>query len=76
MRRCDRIVGKADTERPSARRLYPNLVVHGTSNPLFAAEIPFGCLNRNVAEQKLDLFQLAPRSMAKPSTGPAKVVRR
>jgi hypothetical protein len=30
----------------SGRRLYPVFVVDGTANPLFAAKISFGCLNR------------------------------
>jgi hypothetical protein len=45
-------------------------------NPLFATEISFGCLNRNVTEQKLDLFEFASGGMAGPSTGSAEVVRR
>jgi len=60
----------------SVWRLYSDSVIHRTSNPLFAAEISLGCLNRNVAEQKLDLFEFASGSMAKPSTGSAEVVWR
>jgi hypothetical protein len=52
------------------------LVVDGTLNPLFATEVSFRCLNRNVTEQKLDLLQFAARGVAKPCTGPAEVVRR
>src|SRR6266436_2840874 len=37
-----------------------NLVVHGLSHSLFAAEIFFRGLHRDVAQQKLNLFQLAP----------------
>jgi hypothetical protein len=55
----------------SARRLYSDFVVDCTLNPLFAAEISFGCLNRNVTEQKLDLFEFASCSVAKPCTGSA-----
>ena len=64
----------ADAESDSVCRIDPDFVIHGTSNPLFAAEISFGCLNRNLTEQKLDLFEFASCSMAKPSTGP-EVVR-
>jgi len=56
MRHLERFVGKAETERHSVRRLYPEFVVDGIANPLFAAQISFGCLNRNVAKQKLDLL--------------------
>jgi hypothetical protein len=51
-------------------------VIDGFLDLLFATEISFGCLNRNVTEQKTDLLQFAPGAgMAKPSTGSAKVVR-
>jgi len=45
-------------------------------NPLFATEISFGCLNRNVTEQKLNLLQFAPGGAAESSAGPTEVVRR
>ena len=57
-------------------RLYRDFVIDGTLNPLFATEIAFGCLYRNVTEQKLDLLQFAARGVAKPGTRPAEVVRR
>ena len=60
----------------SARWLYPDFVVDGTLNPLFATEVSFGCLNRNVTEQKLNLLQFASRFVAKPCTSPAEIVRR
>jgi len=63
-------VGKADAEGHSVRRLQPDFVIHGTLDPLFAAEISFGCPNRNLTEQKLDLFEFASCSMAEPSTAP------
>jgi len=43
---------------------------------LFAAEISFCGLDRDVAKQELYLFQFASRCMAKPSAGPSQVVRR
>jgi hypothetical protein len=57
---------------------WPNsdFVVHGILNPLFATEISFRCLNRNVTEQKLDLLQFASGGVAKPCTGSAEIVRR
>ena len=60
----------------SVRRLNANLVIYSTLNPLFATEISFGCLNRNVTEQKLNLFEITSGSMAKSSTGSAEVMRR
>jgi hypothetical protein len=67
---------KRTESRHSGRRLYPDSVVDGTANPLFAAQKSFGCLNRNVAKQKLDLLQFASCRVAKPSTCPTKVLRR
>jgi len=43
---------------------------------LFAADISFRRLYRSVAKQKLDLFQLASRAVAKPGASAAKVVWR
>ena len=63
-----------DTER-LAWWLYSDFVVDGTLNPLFATEISFGCLNRNVTKQQLDLLQFASGGLAKPCTGSPKIVR-
>jgi len=35
-----------------------NLVIHGSPNPLLAAEIAFSCLHGNVPEKELDLIQV------------------
>jgi hypothetical protein len=61
-------------KRTMARSVWwPNsdFVVYGILNPLFATEVSFRCLNRNVTEQKLNLLQFASGIMAQPSTGPA-----
>jgi hypothetical protein len=43
-------------ERGAPRlRFDADLVVHGSANPLLAAEIAFSCLHGNVAEKELDL---------------------
>lgn len=42
--------------RTSSRWLYPDLVIDGTANALFAFEVSFCGLNGHVPEQKLDLF--------------------
>src|SRR5438045_3041613 len=39
-------------------RFNANAVVHGSANPLFAAEVTFGYLHRNVSEEELNLLQL------------------
>jgi hypothetical protein len=39
-------------------------IVYRSANPLFAAEISFGCLDRHVAEQELDLLQLSSGGVA------------
>lgn len=55
------MVGHTPKGRPKLRcGLDPDLVVHGRSDPLCAAEITLGGLHRDVAEEKLDLLQLAP----------------
>jgi len=54
----------------------PYLVVDGLSQSLFAAEIFLSGLHRDVAQQKLNLFQLAPSTVAEASTRPSKVVWR
>jgi hypothetical protein len=38
------------------------VVVHGSANPLLAAEIAFSCLHRNVPEKELDLIQFSTRA--------------
>jgi len=47
--------------RPEATRLRfnANPIVYCSANPLFAAEIAFGRLDRDVAKQELDLLQFA-----------------
>ena len=39
------------------------VVIHGSANPLLAAEIPFSCLHGNVPEKELDLIQFPTRCM-------------
>ena len=38
---------------------------------VLAANVAFGCLHRDVPQEKLDLLPLASRSMAEPITGPS-----
>jgi hypothetical protein len=47
-----------------ALRFDTNPIVHRSANPLFAAEITFGCLHRDVSEQELDLLQLSAGGVA------------
>ena len=58
-----RFVGDAP-RRPAPLRFDADLIVHHSANPLFAAEIAFGRLDRHVAEKELDLLQLSAGSMA------------
>ena len=51
-------------------------VVHGSANPLLAAEIAFRCLHGNVAEKELDLIQFSARCMAQLRTRTPQIMRR
>ena len=57
-------------------RFDAELVIHGESELLFAAEIVFRCLDGDVAEQELDLVELAARQMAETRTCSAQIVGR
>ena len=52
------VVGNPDTPS-STHRLDTNAIIHGTSDSLFAAKVSLGRLDRDVAEQELDLFQFS-----------------
>jgi hypothetical protein len=54
--------------RPFASRFNADLVVHGESELLLAAEVLFRRLDRHVAEQELDLVELAAGQMAESRT--------
>jgi hypothetical protein len=54
----------------------PDSIIHGGPDALLATEIPFRCLDRDVAKQELYLFQFASRRVAQPRAGPSKVVGR
>ncbi len=47
------------------------VVVHRLAEFLLASEIAFGCLNRGVPKQKLNLLQFSARQMAEPCAGAA-----
>ena len=80
----------ASFEARYAPLLYPtNHLVLGLTGPVqfqscrsrplsiaFEAEIFFRGLHRDVAQQKLNLFQLAPSTVAETNTRPSKVVWR
>ena len=57
-------------------RFDPDSIIHGGADALFAAQVSFGGLDRNMAKQKLDLLQFASRYVAQPSAPSAQVVRR
>jgi len=55
-------------------RSNPQIVVHRDFDILFGAEIAFGGLDRRVAEQELDLFQIPAILAAELGAGTAQVV--
>lgn len=61
------VVAKGRVIRPlKASRRYstrPGFGVHREAQFLFASEVSFGGLNRNMPEEKLDLLQFAPAKM-------------
>jgi hypothetical protein len=50
--------------RPASLRFDAEVVIHGSLNPLPAAEITFGCPHGNVAEKELNLVQFSAGGMA------------
>jgi hypothetical protein len=67
----------ADAPRSVAwLRFNADPIVHRSANALFVAEIAFGCLDRDVAKQELDLLQLSAGSMAQLRTRASQVVGR
>ncbi len=53
------MVGKPDRALPLRSRLDTDPIVYSTANPLFAAEVALGRLDRDMAQKELDLFQFA-----------------
>ena len=53
-----------------------DVVVHGSANPLLAAEIAFSCLHGNVPEKELDLIQFSTRCMAQIRARTPQIMRR
>jgi hypothetical protein len=62
------VVGKGWVIRPLASRFDADFVVHRETELLFAAEVAFRRLNRHVAEQELDLLELAASQMTQTGT--------
>jgi len=71
------------TSRPAVRGLLrsrrvwlqANSIIDSIAKPLFAAQVAFRSLDRNVAQQKLDLLQFAIRLMAETGACAPEVVR-
>jgi hypothetical protein len=55
-------------------RFDADAIIHRVPEPLFAAEIPLSRLDAHVAEQELDLFQLAPSLMTQTRARAAEIV--
>jgi len=69
-------VGFADNgSSRAASPFQPGAVVHGLSESLCAAQVPLGGLDGHVAEQKLNLFQLAACRVTETSARSVAVVR-
>ena len=54
-----RTVGKSSECEGTALRLNPDVVVHGSVDPLFTSEVSLCSLNRRMSEKELDLLQFA-----------------
>jgi hypothetical protein len=52
----------------------PESIIHRILKLLFASDVPFRCLHRSVAKQKLNLFQFASTTVAQAGASAAKVV--
>ena len=63
-------------KRAPRLRFDADVVIHGTVDPLLAAEIVFSCLDGNVPEKELDLIQLSTRCMAQLRARPPEIMRR
>src|SRR6266849_6897400 len=70
------IFSPAQSFSSAENRFNSYLVVDGLSQSLFTTEIFFRGLHRDVAQQKLNLFQLAPGAVAEAGTRSSKVMRR
>ena len=61
--------------RRSTLRLDTDSVVDGRPDSLLAAQVSLGGLDRDVTEEKLDLFQLAAGGMTQPGACSSQVMR-
>ena len=57
-------------------RLTTNAVVHGSTNPLLASQVPFGCLHGLMPEKELSLLQFPAGCMAQFRARAPQIVRR
>ena len=56
-------------------RFDADAVVHGSANPLFAAQVAFGCLHGNMPEKELNLLQFSLGGMAQLSARATQIMR-
>jgi hypothetical protein len=61
--------------RPQRVRFQANPIIHRVSKSLFATQVAFRCLHRNVPKQELNLLQFSAGLVTEPSACPPKVVR-
>jgi len=82
MRQCLRThfddLSATRSDETGALRLWfdADVVVHGSANPLLAAEMALSCLHGNVAKKKLDLIQFSTRCMAQLRARTPQIMRR
>jgi hypothetical protein len=57
-------------------RFEPDPIINSVVEALFAAEVPLGCLHRDMSQEELYLLQLTACLMTETGTGPAEVMGR
>jgi hypothetical protein len=81
---CPTIIGgkrgvgqSTELGRSRSRRgwLDADVIIDGIAEPLFAAKIPFSCLDAHVTEQELDLFKLPAGLVTEARTGSTQIVK-
>jgi len=59
---------------PAGWRLNSDVIIDSSSQPLFAAQIPFRGLHANMSQQELNLLKLSTRQVTESGAGTSKVV--
>jgi len=59
---------------PAGWRLNSDVIIDSSSQPLFAAQVPFRGLHANMSQQELNLLKLSTRQVAESGAGTSEVV--